>query len=102
MNKPRFICCACYERLGRHIHKRTGQDKETKKEDILRSIVKVIFPFIFTSTKTISSTLNNFKSDETPSLFTIQILFLDTSISNSKECDDIDCEKFGREFGIKL
>ncbi|CAB5373189.1 unnamed protein product [Rhizophagus irregularis] len=70
-------------------------DEETKKKDILRSIVKVIFPFISTSTKITSSTLNNFKSDETPSLFTIQILFLDTSISNSKECDDIlDCEKF--------
>ncbi|PKK73295.1 hypothetical protein RhiirC2_776200 [Rhizophagus irregularis] len=128
MNKSRFICCACYERLGRYIHKRTGRgkksncvqdklheeditkgikiianwfikfshtDEETKKKDILRSIVKVIFPFISTSTKITSSTLNNFKSDETPSLFTIQILFLDTSISNSKECDDIlDCEKF--------
>ncbi|CAB5367910.1 unnamed protein product [Rhizophagus irregularis] len=63
MNKPRFICCAYYECLGRHIYKRI---------------------------------------DETPSFFTIQILFFDTPISNSKECDDIDCEKFGREFGIKL
>ncbi|GBC49728.2 hypothetical protein GLOIN_2v1793246 [Rhizophagus irregularis DAOM 181602=DAOM 197198] len=100
--KPRFVCCACYERLGGHIHKRTGRDEETKKEDILRSLVKVILPFIPTSTKTTSLTLNNFKSDETPSLFILQILFLDIPISNSKECDNIDCEKFGREFGIKL
>jgi len=76
--------------------------KRQKKEDILKSIVKVILPFIPTSTKTTSSTLTNFKSDETPSLFIIQILFLNTPISNSKECDDMNCEKFGREFGIKL
>ncbi|GBB92684.1 hypothetical protein RclHR1_20400002 [Rhizophagus clarus] len=83
-------------------HRRCIGYEETKKEEILKSIVKVILPFIPTSTKTTSSTLDNFKSDETPSLFIIQILFLDTPISNSKESDDINCEKFGRKFGIKL
>jgi len=65
-------------------------DEETKKDDVLKSIVKAILPFIPTSTKTTSSILNNFKSDETPSLFIIQMLFLNTPISNSKECNDMD------------
>ncbi|GES76689.1 hypothetical protein GLOIN_2v1793246 [Rhizophagus clarus] len=112
IKKLRFVCCA-YKLHEEDITKGikiianwlinfSHTDEETKKEEILKSIVKVILPFIPTSTKTTSSTLDNFKSDETPSLFIIQILFLDTPISNSKESDDINCEKFGRKFGIKL
>ena len=43
-------------------------DEETKKEDILKSIVKAVLPFIpILPTKTTSSsTLNKLKSDETP------------------------------------
>ncbi len=153
IKKPRFICCACYEQLGGHVHKRTGRgkksnciqdklhekdttkgikiianwlikishiDEETKKEEILKSIVKAILPFIptpstknissaittststtttTTTTTTTSSTLNH--PDETPSLFIIQILFLNTSISN-EDTETIDDERFGREFEIKL
>lgn len=146
IKKPRFICCACYEQLGGHVHKRTGRgkksnciqdklhekdttkgikiianwlikishiDEETKKEEILKSIVKAILPFIptpstknissaittststtttTTTTTTTSSTLNH--PDETPSLFIIQILFLNTSISN-EDTETIDNERFG-------
>ena len=72
----------------------SNTDEETKKGNILKSISEAII----TPTKTTSLT---FKSDEIPSFFAIQILLFNTSISN-KECDNIDCEKFGREFGIKL
>jgi len=88
-------------------------DEETKKEEILKSIVKAILPFIptpstknissaittststtttTTTTTTTSSTLNH--PDETPSLFIIQILFLNTSISN-EDTETIDNERFG-------
>ncbi|EXX66497.1 hypothetical protein RirG_123240 [Rhizophagus irregularis DAOM 197198w] len=98
INKPRCICCSCYERLGGHIHKRTGRgkksncdrlheqdvtkginfianwlikisytDEDSKKKEILNSIVEAILPFLPTPlTKTTSSLT---KSDETLSLF---------------------------------
>src|SRR4051794_16159933 len=93
IRRPRFFCCTCYERLGEHIHKRTGRgkksnciqdklhekdtakgikiianwlikisytEKETKKEEILKSIAKAIVPFIPTLANTTLPTSGNF------------------------------------------
>ncbi|RIA83018.1 hypothetical protein C1645_834442 [Glomus cerebriforme] len=84
----------------------SNTDEETKKDDILKSIVKAILPFLPTSsTKTISSTTNNTESDESPlSLFIIQILFLDIFLKNKihDDAETINYESLGQKFGIKL
>ncbi|POG72323.1 hypothetical protein GLOIN_2v1477846 [Rhizophagus irregularis DAOM 181602=DAOM 197198] len=78
-------------------------DEDSKKKEILNSIVEAILPFLPTPlTKTTSSLT---KSDETLSLFVIQILFLDTFSKNKLQDVDIEtinCESLGRKFGIKL
>lgn len=43
INKPRCICCSCYERLGGHIHKRTGRGKKSNcdrlhEQDVTKGI----------------------------------------------------------------
>jgi len=43
IKRPRFICCACYEQLGGHIHKRAGRGKKPNcvqehKKDITKGL----------------------------------------------------------------
>ncbi|POG78274.1 hypothetical protein GLOIN_2v1813984 [Rhizophagus irregularis DAOM 181602=DAOM 197198] len=78
-------------------------DEDSKKKEILNSIVEAILPFLPTPLTKATSSLT--KSDETLSLFVIQILFLDTFSKNKLQDVDIEtinCESLGRKFRIKL